>query len=533
MKIKFLYTFFLKPYFINWFFGAILTIVFSVSFIALPSFSGWFLTVCAIVFATGNTTFSYLFPAGFIRLLALIRTITRYFEKTKNHKSALKTQDKIRLHIFKKLSKTSYYYQQNFNHSNQVQYTVHGTEVITNHILLWILPVIGYIISLILAIYIISNYHFSSAIFFSVSAVFIFIILPKIVLYQYKKMYKKLQCLKLEIANQLIQIFESRIEILQYNMVDKLLIDINKKNECIHVLQQKMDNRVSFMTHFIGMLLGILGLLLVSIFLNYNIAIQYTVGIFLLILSLAEMAEAIWVNKANTYSFKNQIQEVQKMFDAPETKKQNFPNYESLKVLQIKNWNAQIPYNHSDFLKFNLTIEPKKWIAILGETGVGKSTFLNSLFYPEYYKNGELFWNNHKIEYLEAPKCIYVMQQAYILSGTLQDNFIGYTESEIIKVLKIVDLFYWYLTLSNGLATFLGENGMLISGGQRKKILLAQSLLKNPELLVIDEPSAGIDLNSTIKILDNIRTQFPDLSILLVTHQKAIIGLVDQVIEME
>jgi ATP-binding cassette, subfamily C, bacterial CydC len=156
---------------------------------------------------------------------------------------------------------------------------------------------------------------------------------------------------------------------------------------------------------------------------------------------------------------------------------------------------------------------------------------LNSLFYPEYRSGGRLLWNGAtELSHLPIPECIYVTQKAYLLTGTLRENFEGYQDQEIEQVLKTVGLISWFLLLPNGLDSWLGENGETLSGGQRKKLLLAQALLKNPQLLVVDEPTAGISSENALAIFRNIKQQYPDITILMATHLKDFEHEVDKMI---
>ena len=87
---------------------------------------------------------------------------------------------------------------------------------------------------------------------------------------------------------------------------------------------------------------------------------------------------------------------------------------------------------------------------------------------------------------------------------------------------------FWGHTLS----TWIGENGETLSGGQRKKLLLAQALLKNPQLLVVDEPSAGISTENAIAIFRNIREHYPEMAILMATHLRDFEKVVDRIVEL-
>ena len=158
---------------------------------------------------------------------------------------------------------------------------------------------------------------------------------------------------------------------------------------------------------------------------------------------------------------------------------------------------------------------------------------MNSLFYPEYRRSGLLRWNSDgELSHLPVPECIYVTQKAYLLTGTLRENFEGYSDEAIEQVLDTVDLASWRLSLPDGLGSWLGENGETLSGGQRKKLLLAQALLKTPQLLVVDEPTAGISSENAIAIFRNIKDQYPDITILMATHLQDFECVADKIVRI-
>lgn len=251
-----------------------------------------------------------------------------------------------------------------------------------------------------------------------------------------------------------------------------------------------------------------------------GISVQTAIGIFFGILAQAELAEMLFSGQSERNSVTQRIKNIQNIFERGDSMKQPAPINSPLELLQLADWSATIPETTICTEKQSLIIRKGAWITLFGETGKGKTTFLNSLFYPEYRKSGTLWWNNREIPQLMPPQAVYVTQKAYLLTGTVRENFQGYTDAEINKILELMDLKSWIETLPNGLDTFLGENGETLSGGQRKKMLLAQALLKNPQLLVVDEPTAGIGTQNALQIFETIREEFPDISILMATHLK-------------
>jgi len=266
---------------------------------------------------------------------------------------------------------------------------------------------------------------------------------------------------------------------------------------------------------------------------RHGIDAPLAVGIFFGIMAQAELAEILFSGKSEKSAVASQIRDIDSILKQGAQPVEAVQVNSPLQCLQINNIIATIPETSVQTGAVSFQINKGEWIALFGETGKGKSTLLNSFFYPEYRRSGSLTWNNEQqLPHLPVPECIYVTQKAYLLTGTLRENFEGYPDEAIEEVLQTVDLASWRENLPDGLASWLGENGETLSGGQRKKLLLAQALLKNPQLLVVDEPTAGISSENAIAIFSNIRHKYPGISILMATHLRDFERVVDKVIRI-
>jgi len=122
--------------------------ILDVAFVALPAISGWFLAASTVAFITANALFAYLIPSSIIRLLTLMRTASRYFERLQNHKTTLDAQRRLQLAIFQSVARFPYFKKQVNNNSTILENSTHGIDQILNHILLWLLPFTALIIAL-------------------------------------------------------------------------------------------------------------------------------------------------------------------------------------------------------------------------------------------------------------------------------------------------------------------------------------------------------------------------------------------------
>lgn len=530
---KFIFKYILRPLAGKWVQGFFLLLLWTIAFIALPAISGWFLAICSVVFVAANTTFSYLVPSAIIRLMALGRTVTRYFERLETHKTTLDAQQNLQLRIFKSVAQLPYFKKQVNNNSTLLENSTYGVDQILNHVLLWILPFAALIFSLSIYFFFLIVFSEVIAVEFLISSAILLFIVPQLVFHKNNKLYENLKLCREENNQVLIQSFRGRIEISKYGLEKKAIEQNEQRLAQIEQIEEKLQ-----INSFWLQLIGGLGFSVIAIFLlwnsqNYGIDAPTTIGIFFGIMAQAELSEMLFSGKSEKSSVAHQIKDVDEIIKQGEQPIEEVVVKSSLYNLSLKNISAKVPETPVHTNRVSLEIKKGEWIALYGETGKGKTTLLNCLFYPEYRLSGSMTWNNDtELRHLPIPECIYVTQKAYLLTGTLRENFEGYSDEIITQVLDIVDLTSWLHSLPDGLASWLGENGETLSGGQRKKLLLAQALLKKPQLLVVDEPTAGISSENAISIFENIRHQYPEISILMATHLKDFESVVDKVIRI-
>lgn len=511
----------------------LLLLLWTVAFIALPAISGWFLAMCSVVFVTANLAFSYLIPSAIIRLIALSRTATRYFERLQNHKTTLEVQQSLQLKIFRSVAKLPYFKKQVNNNSALLENSTQGVDQILNHILLWLLPFVALILSVVIYAVFVGLFSQVIAVEFLISSAVLLFIVPQLFFRKSRILYGKLKQQREENNQMLIESFRGRIEISKYNLEEKVIGQYNARLAQLEKTETRLQVNSFYLQLVGGLGFSFIAALILWQATSFGINAQTAIGIFFGIMAQAELAEMLFSGKSERSSVAQQIKEIDNIINEGEKSIETVRVDSRLEKLHIRNVSATIPETSVRTRGVSLEIAKGEWIALFGETGKGKTTFLNSLFYPEYLNMGTLQWNNDtEIAHLPVPECVYVTQKAYLLTGTLRENFQGYSDEDIERVLRLVDLSDWHASLPDGLNTWIGENGETLSGGQRKKLLLAQALLKNPQLLVVDEPTAGISTENAIAVFQTIRQHFPEMAILMATHLRDFENVVDKVVEL-
>ncbi len=186
----------------------------------------------------------------------------------------------------------------------------------------------------------------------------------------------------------------------------------------------------------------------------------------------------------------------------------------------------------------SLSISPGEKMAILGRSGAGKSTLLKLIAGALEPTEGSVYIGEQKAHiHLLAKKISILNQKPHLFNTTVGNNIrIGRpdaTDEEIWKVIEQAQIDSLISSLPQGLQTPMHEMGKRFSGGERQRIAFARVLLQNTPILILDEPTIGLDPQTEQALLQTMFTAAKDKTIIWVTHHLAEIELMDQIIFLE
>lgn len=185
----------------------------------------------------------------------------------------------------------------------------------------------------------------------------------------------------------------------------------------------------------------------------------------------------------------------------------------------------------------NLKINPGETIAIVGESGAGKSTILNMVIGFIVPKEGELFIDGHNIKEIDL-RCYrnhiaVVPQNTILFSGSIRDNITyglpSYSEKNLEEVVKAANLSGVIESLPDGIDTLIGEHGDKLSGGQRQRISIARALIRNPKVIIFDEATSSLDSLSEKLIQDALNKLMKGKTTFIVAHRLSTIRQADKI----
>ena len=188
----------------------------------------------------------------------------------------------------------------------------------------------------------------------------------------------------------------------------------------------------------------------------------------------------------------------------------------------------------------NLTVSQGEKIAIIGRSGTGKSTLLHLLHGAIHPTSGEVKINGRNITSLSGSITKYISvlnQKSYLFNTSVLNNIrLGNpaaSDDDVIRVAKMVQLDELIKQLPLGYDTLMEETGQRFSGGERQRIALARILLQNTPIVILDEPTVGLDPITESKLLSTIFTTLKDKTIIWVTHHLIGVEQVDRVLFLD
>lgn len=233
---------------------------------------------------------------------------------------------------------------------------------------------------------------------------------------------------------------------------------------------------------------------------------------------------------------KNSLRRILELFKN-ENKKQTFIDNLKVKEISFNNLSYSYDYKEKQLKNINLKLKKQK-ILILGKSGSGKSTLFKLLM--KYYEipRNQITINGYDInDYKDdviKQNFSYISQNEILYTDSIYNNLKidkNITDEQIIEISKkcFIDEFLNDL----GLNMLIEENGYNLSGGQRQRIILARALLKNFEVLIIDEGLSQMDINLERKILKNLFKMYENKMMIVISHRLDNMDLYDRVIELK
>lgn len=525
------------------FLGLVLMITGLASSIGLLTTSGWFLAATAI--AGLGTLFNFFYPSASVRGLAIGRTLFRYFEKLVTHDATFRILAKLRVQVFEKIIPLSPAVLNRYRNSDLLNRLVSDVDTLDSLYLRLIAPFITAIFVILAMCIGLSFVNAPLALGLGVSLLLLVFVIPTVFYQLGKKFGDKLVYSRALYRTQFLEFIQAQAELLLFNAEDKLKDNMAKTEANWQADQQKEANLSGFSTALSLFLNG----LIIAAMLWFSSQAEFGNDeyrmAFIALFTFAALASfEILMPLGSAFLHIGQvIASAERVTDIIEKQplvtfngKAEF-DQNATTLIETKDLSFTYPERQNRALEnLNLTIQKGQKVAILGKTGSGKSTLLQLLVRNYDANQGELFLAGKPIadyseDTLRSQFC-FLTQRVHVFSDTLRQNLkfasaINIADEKMIEVLNQVGLGK-LLEQEQGLDIWLGDGGRPLSGGEQRRLGLARILLNDAPILLLDEPTEGLDRETERQILRLILAHAENKTLIMVTHRLTAIEQFDE-----
>ena len=532
--------------------GALLSIITILANISLLAISGWFITLMAMAGATGITV-NYFTPAAIIRFLAIVRTAGRYAERMLTHRATFNVLAHLRHYFYQQLEPLLPYYRMDLRSGDLLARLQQDIDNFDNFYLRVLLPIIIALISVPIVCYALAIFSPFIALVLLNALLIIALAFPLCSYISSIELAKKKSQLESQLTEELVSGIGSIKTLLVYQVsinYQRSIATITKQYYAVQYRLIKINagfNAATFMLIHLTALLCLF--ILLPQVVNGEIDSKSLVAIILLVLvsfeTVSNMPLALQLLPQSLTS-------AARLFTIMDKK---VPLNAGTKVINqgninFENFTFSYPEHKKKSLRdINLSIKTGEKVAIIGASGAGKSTLVNLLmgFWPTENPLSssqgrvtidECDLNEVSPESLRQ-RIALMSQQGHIFDASIKDNLRlakqDATEKEMRNVCQLVNLMDFIESLPNGIDTWLGSTGIGLSGGQAQRLQIAQLLLRSASVLILDEPTKGLDRRNEAQIMSNILTHVKQQkqTLLVITHKPLMLEKMDKIIVME
>lgn len=480
-------------------------------------------------------------------LFAIVRGILRYVEQASNHYIAFKLLAQIRHKIFKVLRKLAPAKLDGAEKGNFISILTSDIELLEVFYAHTISPIaIAFLTSIFMVIFI-GNIHIFMGLFALVCYCIIGIVIPVYnqkrgsdVGLDYRNSFGKLN-------TKVLDNLYGLEEIIQYGQQEKRLTSMMEQTE--HLEQKNWKLKEFERSQKAGtdtiILISILGMVLLSSYLVQMGAITWSGAITGVIALMSSFGPTVALS-ALSNNLNHTLASGNRVLDLLDEK----PLVEEItgedQKLELDIACNKLSFQYQKEEKWILKDFTHQWKqnnihGILGKSGCGKSTLLKLLMRFYEPTKGNILYGQEDVQKIPTKslrkQIAYVTQETFLFQDTIENNIKianqNATREEVIEAAKKASLHEFVTSLQNGYATKLAELGESVSGGERQRIGLARAFLSKAPIIFLDEPTSNLDSLNEGMILKSLNEERENKTILLVSHRKSTMGIVDAYIRWD
>ncbi len=526
--------------------GVVLAIVTLLASIGLLTLSGWFLSACSIVGVAGIYSFNYMLPAAGVRGGAITRTAGRYFERLVSHDATFRVLEHLRVQVFSKLIPLGPSGLAGFKQGELLNRLVADVDTLDHLYLRVISPLVAALVVILAVTFGLGFLDLTLALTLGAILLLTLLLLPPVFYRLGKPVGIALTVQRARYREQLTRWLHGQAELTLFNSSARWRQNMDEA-ESQWLEAQRKQSELGALSQALLMLITGLAVVTMLWMASASVGGNTHPGALIALFVFCAMAsfEALAPVTA-AFQHMGQVMASATRLSAltdgqPSVR---FGGQDSTPLdtvtIELKDLCFTYPGQAQPALsQMSLSIAAGERVAILGKTGCGKSTLLQLLTRAWDADSGEISLNHHPLNrYSEAAlrrSTSVVSQRLHLFSATLRDNLLLAAPDAADTVLEqtLADVELASLLEDDGLNAWLGEGGRQLSGGELRRLGLARAMLHGGSLLLLDEPTEGLDAGTERQILELIDTISANKTLLMVTHRLQGLAAFDRIVMME
>ena len=530
--------------------GAFCGLIAIVSAVGLLSLAGWFLSATAFAGLTlaGAKLFNFFLPSIGVRIFAILRTLARYAERIVSHDATFRILSGLRRWFYTHLEPLGPARLMTFRSGDLLNRITADIDALDNLYLRVLSPSLVAALMVVIVALFLNIFDVTIALAFCVFMALAGCAGPVAAGRAGAAAGKDLALKMADLRIRIVEGTQGLSELLVFDAEGSHLERLDHGNRQLVQVQQRMARIRGLSIAWVTLLAGLS--VLTALYLGSEMVnTGKLAGANLALISLAVLAsyEAVLMLPA-AYQYLGQTREAgQRLLEIVDAEPEVvFPQQSELRPERFDLQFAGVDfYYHSQappaVEDITIKVEDGQRVAIVGETGSGKSTLVNLLVRFWNPQRGKVFIGGRDIGTLSEidlrQSMAVVSQQAHLLNATIRDNLLlarpDATESELCDALAVAGMLEFVEQLSDGLNTWVGESGRLLSGGEARRLAVARAVIYDAPIWILDEPTEGLDTITERQMMERLFTHTRGRTMLLITHRLVALDRMDHILVME
>jgi ATP-binding cassette, subfamily C, bacterial CydC len=526
--------------------GIVLGLLVIAANVFLMALSGWFIASMAVAGASG-AAFNYQLPAVAIRALAIVRTLSRYGERLVTHEAALRMMADLRVWFFQRLEPLSPAVLERYGAGDLAGRLRADVDALENLYLRVIAPLIVGVLTIILGVALAARWSGPGAAALLTALTTAGIALPLLVQRLAREPGRSAATLAGELRVAVTEGIDGAEELLLLGAAERQAEQVELLSSRLVAEQQRLA-RIGALAQAGTIFCAGSGLAAVLALAGGEVTDGTLSGpsLVLLLLFTGALFEAAALLPVALQAAPATLESLRRILTVahtpPPVPAPSHPVHCPTEPVAISFRMASCSYTpgRDALQRFSLYIAAGERVALVGPSGSGKSTVLEVLLRFRPYE-GDIFLGGVELRSITDDDLhrlvTAVPQRPHLFNTTIRDNILlarpEASGEELSRAVADAGLAAWIEGLPHGFDTLVGEQGGLVSGGEARRIALARALLRDAPIMLLDEPTEGLDGEMERLVVDRLAVRITGKTVLLITHRRACLRLVDRVVTLE